>query len=118
MIIALLGGAKNRSSIIKHAGYFAKWASFAIRPHLDVLPVPPLEFASFLLESAREDRTTSVSRCSAFRFFSILSCTQNPLDHILCSTIREALCRRLGVPATKKMPVLQHNVDAIISNSG
>ena len=54
-MIALLGDARKHSSISKHAEYFAKWASFALRRQLDVLPVAPLEFASFLLEFARED---------------------------------------------------------------
>ena len=116
-MIALLGEARKRSSISKHAGYFAKWASFALRRHLAVLPVAPLEFASFLLESAREDSTASptMSRCSAVRFFATLSGTPNPMDHVLCGTIREALCRRLGLAAKKKLPLLQRDVDAIIT---
>jgi hypothetical protein len=73
-MIALLGEARKSSSLSKHAGYFAKWAAFALRRQLEVLPVEPLEFASFLLEAAREDRTASptMSRCSAVRFYTTL----------------------------------------------
>ena len=37
------------------------------------------------------------------------------MDHVLCSTKREALCRRLGLAAKKKLPLLQRDVDAIIT---
>ena len=118
-MIALLGEAHKRSSISKHAGYFAKWASFALRCQLAVLPAAPLELASFLLESAREDSTASptISRCSAVRVFA-LSGTPNPMDHVLCSAIPEALCRRFGLAAKKKPHLLQRlaaRVDAIIT---
>ena len=116
-MIEILGAARKPSSIVKHTGYFAKWAAFAISRRLEVLPVAPLEFASFLLESAREDHTASptMSRCSAVRFFTTLSGTANPMDHVLCSTIRKALWRRLGMAAKKKPPLLQQNVANIIT---
>ena len=116
-LLGLIGEARKPSTIIKHSAYFSKWVSCASQRSWSILPIEPLEFATFLLEAARDDETVSptLSRCSAAAFFSTLAGTRNPMEHVLCNLIREAFKRRLGMASRKKLPLLRHHVEAIIN---
>ena len=90
------------STMIKH---IFQNGSYAHPSAADLLPIEPLDFATFLLEATRDDETVSptLSRCNAAAFFSSLAGTRNPMEHVLCNLILEAFKRLLGMAGSKKL---------------
>lgn len=116
-LVDLISLARKPSTFKKHAGYFLSWVKYAQSKGLQLLPIPPMGFANYLMAAAQEDNTASptISRCDAASFFSDLSNTTSPMQHSLCRTIKEAIKRRLGIRGKKKLPLLHEQVSAIIT---
>jgi hypothetical protein len=111
-LIDLLGQASKPSTLNGHAPYFRKWWAFTTSHKLQLFPASPLAVAAFLLESARENQTASptLNRCAALSYFCHLAGSPNPMDHPMCSQVRSALLRKLGILGSKKTPLLQYQV--------
>ena len=107
-LIDLLGQASKPSTLNGHAPYFLKWWAFTKSHQLQLFPASPLAVAAFLLESARGNHTASptLNRCGALSYFCHLAGSPNPMDHPLCSQVRSALLRKLGIMGKKKTPLL------------
>ena len=98
-LIALVAAARKPTTTIKHTGYFTKWIQFASQRGRPPLPILPVEFAEFLIQSSRADRTASptLNRCSAATFYCNLAAVPNPMEHPFCKLVKDALHRRLGI---------------------
>ena len=106
-LIDLLGQASKPSTLNGHAPYFLKWWAFTKSHQLQLFPASPLAVAAFLLESARGNHTASptLNRCGALSYFCHLAGSPNPMDHPICSQVRSALLRKLGIMGKKKTPL-------------
>jgi hypothetical protein len=108
-LLALLGLVRKPSTLNGHAPYFQKWQTFCHSRCIPILPATPLAVAAFLYEAASHDQTASptLNRCGAISFFCHLAGTPNPMLHPLCTQIKSALLRSLGMIGAKKLPILQ-----------
>ena len=115
-LIALVAAARKPTTTIKHTGYFTKWIQFASQRGRPPLPILPVEFAEFLIQSSRADRTASptLNRCSAATFYCNLAAVPNPMEHPFCKLVKDALHRRLGIRGQKKLPLLRSQLNQII----
>ena len=106
-LIDLLGQFRKPSTLNGHAPYFIKWWAFTKSHQLQLFPASPLAVAAFLLESARGNHTASptLNRCGALSYFCHLAGSPNPMDHPLCSQVRSALLRKLGIMGKKENPI-------------
>lgn len=116
-LLSLVSKIRKPGTLNTYALAFATWHSFANRRHNMTIPIQPLEFATFLISAAQNDRTISptLNRCNAASFFSSLAGTQNPVAHPLCKHVKEALYRELGLAGNRKLPLLQSQVQQILT---
>jgi site-specific recombinase XerD len=95
---------------------FARFQSFCTQHRLSPLPAAPQTLAAFLATEAENAKASTIERrVAAIRYAHKLAGLKNPTDDERVKAITRGIRRTLGTAATKKAPITDDTLRAILA---
>jgi hypothetical protein len=117
-LMTIWSSHRKASTVNGYANSFRLWDNYCKSEGVKSLPVDARRFAAWLAAASLEDKTASPTdnRSAAVLYFNSIVSKKEP-DHMnLVRMTKESIRRRLGYKAQAKKPLLQDQVDTLVSH--